>query len=228
MYQGEIRGDSLVLTLVSPHMDQGFPGTLRVTVTYTFSPDNELTIRMEARSDRDTLVNLTGHSYFDLSGGRDPMGQVLRIDSSSFCENDGNTLPTGQILPVAGGPFDFRQEKPVGRDIDVSHIQLDRCGGYDHNYVLGGLGKRMPCAWLSSPETGISMELSTDLPGLQLYSGNGTGGVGKGGKVYPPRAAVCLEPQFFPNAMAVEGFPKPVLPAGAVYDHLISYRFSRG
>ena len=124
LFSGEIDGDKLKLRLTSPHMDQGFPGELRLTVTFTFSPENELTIRYEAVCDRDTVVNLTNHSYFDLSGGRNPMGQLLRLDADRFCEGDENTLPTGRLLEVEGTPFDFREEKPVGRDLHTVTPQL--------------------------------------------------------------------------------------------------------
>ena len=225
MYDAEISGDSLRLRLISPEGDQGFPGTLEVTFIYRFTGEKTMNIQMEAVSDRDTLVNFTGHSYFDLSGGIAPMAQLLRLDADSFCENDENTLPTGTLLSVEHTPFDFRREKPVGRDLSQPSEQLLRCGGYDHNYVLKNGGLLAPCAWLRSEETGIAMELSTDLPGLQLYSGNYTGGRGKQVTQYPDRAGVCLEPQFFPNAMAITGFPKPILRAGETYAHVIQYRF---
>ncbi len=223
MFTGEIHGDLLQLHLISPHGDQGYPGKLTVTVTFSFSPDNVLTIRHQAVTDRATLVNLTSHSYFDLSGGQNPMGQLLRLPAEAFTENDENTLPTGRILPAAGTAFDFSVEKPVGRDIDLPQEQLRRCRGYDHNFVLSPGG----VASLRSRETGIAMTLETDLPGVQLYSGNYVEGVGKGGRIYHPRDGVCLEPQFFPNAMAMDTFQKPILRPGQVYDHRIRYGFSR-
>lgn len=224
MFRGEVDGDFLHLQLVSPHGDQGYPGRLTVTVTFSFSRDNVLIIRHRAVTDQTTLVNMTSHSYFDLSGGQNPMGQRLRLRSDTFAENDENTLPTGRLLPAAGTAFDFTREKPVGRDIDLPEEQLLRCRGYDHSFVLReGLAD---FASLWSPETGIAMEAAADLPGVQLYSGNYVEGVGKGGRIYHPRDGVCLEPQFFPNAMALEGFQKPILRPGEVYDHKIVYRFT--
>ncbi len=217
MFSAEIQEDTLCLRLLSPDGDQGYPGTLRVEVRFSFSPSRVLTICYEARTDRDTVVNLTNHSYFDLSGGRDPMGQLLRLRAERYTENDENTLPTGVISPVAGTPFDFTVEKPLGRDIDAPQLRAYR--GYDHNYVLRGDGE---FALLRSPATGIVMTASTDLPGVQLYTGNWIEEpLGK--RPYGPRAGVCLETQFFPNAMAIDAFEKPILRAGAVYRHSTAY-----
>ena len=226
LFRGEIDGDSLKLHLVSPDMDQGFPGELQLTVTFTFSPENVLSIRYEAVCDKDTVVNLTNHSYFDLSGGRDSMGQILRLDADRFCEGDESTLPTGRLLDVAGTPFDFRTEKPLGRDVDAKNLQLTWCGGYDHNYALNNHGTLQEFAWLRSPATGISMTASTDLPGSQLYSGNYVTGTGKGGRTYKARDAICLESQFFPNALEVKDWEQPILRAGEVFDHTTIYAFS--
>ena len=225
MFTAEILGDQLAMHLRSQDGDRGYPGNLTLTVTFSFSAEHALTIHYLATTDQDTVVNLTNHSYFDLSGGRNPMGQILRIQADRYTENDENTLPTGRILPVRGTAFDFTQEKAVGRDIGAEEEQLLRCRGYDHNYVLDNHGKLQPFAWLRSPETGISMTAETDMPGVQLYSGNYVEGRGKGGRIYGPRDGVCLETQFFPNAMAIDEFKKPILRAGAVYDHTTIYRF---
>ena len=225
LFSGETDGDSLKLRLRSPHMDQGFPGELRLTVTFTFSRENRLTIHYEAVCDRNTVVNLTNHSYFDLSGGRDPMGQLLRLDASRFCESDENTLPTGRLLDVEGTPFDFRQEKPIGRDLRTDTPQLRMCSGYDHNFPLENGGRLRSFALLRSPETGISMTAATDLPGVQLYSGNFVEGAGKGGRSYQAHDGVCLESQYFPNAMAIDGWEKPILRVGEIFDHTTVYAF---
>jgi len=228
LFAGEIDGDSLHLRLTSPHMDQGFPGELRLTVTFRFSPENVLSIHYEAVCDRDTVANFTNHSYFDLSGGRNPMGQLLWLDAEQFCEGDENTLPTGRLLNVEGTPFDFRTAKTVGRDVAQEDPQLKLAGGYDHNYVLGNGGTMKEFARLRSPETGISMTAATDLPGVQVYSGNNIlAEPGKGGRTYRARDAVCLETQFFPNALAVEGWEKPILRAGETFDRTTVYSFSR-
>lgn len=224
MFRAEVRGDTLEMHLTSPDGDQGYPGTLTLTVAFTFSQDNRLTIRYRAESDQDTVVNLTNHSYFDLSGRKDPMGQLLRLRAERYTENDENTLPTGVIAPVQGTPFDFTLEKPIGQDIGQDHVQLQRCRGYDHNFVLEHSGAVQTFAWLRSPDTGITMTAETDMPGVQLYSGNWVEEPA-GKRPYGPRDGVCLETQFFPNAMAVEQFEKPILRAGAVYDHTTVYGF---
>lgn len=221
MFQAQVQGDTLEMHLTSPDGDQGYPGTLTLTVCFTFSQDNALTIHYRAETDRDTVVNLTNHGYFDLSGGKNPMGQCLRLQAQRYTENDPDTLPTGVIAPVAGTPFDFTAEKPLGRDIDQDHVQLRRCRGYDHNFVLEAPGV---FAWLRSPETGITMTAGTDMPGVQLYSANWVEEpLGK--RPYGSRDGVCLETQFFPNAMAVDAFAKPILRSGAVYDHTTVYGF---
>ncbi len=136
---------------------------------FTFTPDLALNIDFSAGSDQDTVVNLTNHCYFDLSGGKNPLGQLLWIDADQFTENDENTLPTGVIADVAGTPFDFRQPKPLVQDITADSQQLRNCSGYDHNFVLKNGGKPKVIARLSSPDTGIILEETTDLPGVQLY-----------------------------------------------------------
>ena len=222
----EILGDTLKMHLVSPHGDQGYPGTLTLTVSVTFSEENALTIRYEAVTDRDTVVNLTNHSYFDLSGGKDSLGQLLTIDADHYTENDENTLPTGAVLSVADTPFDFRTEKTVGRDNQADHPQIARCNGYDHNFVLKNGGALREFALLRSSVTGITMTAATDLPGVQLYGANFVDVTGKNGTHYGPYSGCCLETQFFPNAMAVEHFQKPILRAGETFDHTTVYRFS--
>ena len=224
MFRGEAEGDTLRLFLHSPDGDQGYPGNLELTVSYTFA-HRRLEVRFEAVCDQDTVLNLTNHSYFDLSCGADPMGQLLTLAAERFCENDENTLPTGRLLPVEDTPFDFRQEKPVGRDLAAEDVQLLRCGGYDHNFALDNGGVLTPCAILRSPETGIRMVLSTDLPGVQRYSANSLRGTGKGSRVHGKNGAVCLEPQFFPNALHNPQWEQPVLRAGEKFDRHIVYQF---
>jgi aldose 1-epimerase len=221
-----VAGDALRLHLTSQDGDQGYPGTLQVTVTFQFSEDGTLSIHYLGTTDRDTVVNLTNHSYFDLSAGAAPLAQRLQLTARYYTENDENTLPTGVIAPVAGTPFDFTQEKSLGRDIEEDHPQLLRCRGYDHNFVLENDGTLQPFGTLWSPETGIALEASTDMPGVQLYTGNFVEEPqGKAGRHYVPRDGVCLETQFFPNAMGVRDFQKPILRAGDTYDHRTTYRF---
>ena len=224
MFTPEICGSALDMHLFSPDGDQGYPGNLRLTVRFTFTPDLALNIDFTAVSDQDTVVSLTNHCYFDLSGGQDPLGQLLWIDADQYTENDENTLPTGVIASVAGTPFDFRQPKPVGQDLTAQNRQLRNCNGYDHNFALKNGGRPQIVARLSSPVTGIVMEETTDLPGLQLYSGNFVDAP-NGKRPYGFRSGVCLEGQFFPNAMALEQFQKPILRRNDEYRHVIRYQF---
>ena len=224
-WEAAIEGESLRFSLLSPAGDNGFPGEIKETVRYSLSGATTLRLDFEGECDAATHFAPTNHSYFDLSGGRNPMGQLLRLDADRFCEGDENTLPTGRLLEVEGTPFDFREEKPVGRDLHTVTPQLTMCGGYDHNFVLKNGGRLRTFARLRSPETGIAMRSATDLPGVQLYSGNFVTGTGKGGRAYGANDAVCLESQFFPNALAVEGWDKPILRAGEKFDHTTVYAF---
>ena len=225
MFVAEIHGDTLDMHLFSPDGDQGYPGNLRLTVRYRFADDLRLSIKFLAVCDQDTVVNLTNHCYFDLSGGQAPMEQLLQICAEQYTENDENTLPTGVVASVAGTPFDFRQPQPIGRDLSADCQQLHHCNGYDHNFVLKNGGSMQTAARLYSPVTGIVMEEATDLPGLQLYSGNFIDAP-NGLRPYGFRSGVALEGQFFPNAMAIAAFQKPILPAGQTYRHNITYQFS--
>lgn len=213
----------LVCERFSPDGEEGYPGNLSVRVTFELTEKNALRIRYDADTDRDTLVNLTNHSYFNLDGGGSALRHRLRLYAERFCENDESCLPTGRLLRVEGTPFDFRREKEIGADINEGDIQLRRFGGYDHNYVLSG-----PCAAvLSGAESGICMSVETDLPGVQLYTSNGlTEQRGKGGRIMGPHGAVCLETQLFPNAMNCWGFPSPVLRAGTHLFSETAYIFS--
>ncbi len=207
---------------LSPDGEEGYPGSLQVSATYRLAEDNALHIEYKAVCDRDTLLNLTNHSYFNLAGRGSAMEQSLQIAAELITENDEESIPTGEYLPVEGTAFDFRIPKPVGRDLYSDNPQLAACGGYDHNYVL--CSKK--AAVLSSGETGISMTLETDMPGLQLYTANFLDTApGKNGAMMGAHTAVCLEPQFFPDAVHHKQFPSPVLKAGEEYRREICYRF---
>ena len=221
----ELLPDGVRFRLVSPDGDQGYPGTLTAAVTYRLLPDARLDIAYEARSDRDTLCNLTNHSYFNLDGSVDILGHILSVDADSFTENDENCLPTGRILPAAGTPFDFRSPKAVGRDINAPDPQLQPFGGYDHNFVISGAGYRH-AARLSSPESGIVMDVFTTTPGMQVYTANSLAPCrGMNGAEYGRYSGICLETQFFPNAMACDGFEKPILRAGDVWRQETAFEF---
>ena len=204
-------GNRIVCERISPDGEENYPGNLSVRVTFTLTENNELKITYDADTDADTPVNLTNHSYFNLNGGGTILEHSLRVNGERITANGAGCLPTGVLAPVAGTAFDFRTEKKIGADIDADEEQLKLVGGYDVNYVLSG----EEAAVLYSQETGIEMTVRTDLPGMQLYSGNFlTERKGKGGSVIHRRDGVCFESQLFPNAMNCYGFPSPILHAG--------------
>lgn len=216
MWRMRAEGDSLVCERLSPDGEEGYPGNLRVRVTFTLTEDCALRIQYDADSDRDTPVNLTNHSYFNLDGGGSVLSHRLQINAEQFCENDASCLPTGRLKDVAGTPFDFRAGKEVGADIGADDEQLRFFGGYDHNFVL--CGKR--AAKLLGAKSGIALTVETDLPGMQLYTANSlTTRAGKGGQAMTMHGALCLETQLFPNGMSCWGFPSPILRKG---EHLHS------
>ena len=223
MWRMTAEGETLVCERLSPDGEEGYPGNLNVRVTFTLTKDRALRIRYDADTDRDTPVNLTNHSYFNLNGGGSVLGHRLQINAERFCENDAHCLPTGRLLQVEGTPFDFRAGKEIGADIGADNEQLRRFGGYDHNYVLSG----KTAARLFSAESGIELTVETDLPGMQLYTANSlTEHTGKGGQTMKPHGAVCLETQLFPNAMNCWGFPSPVLRKGEHMHSETTFSFS--
>ncbi|MCH5186494.1 MAG: galactose mutarotase [Oscillospiraceae bacterium] len=229
-YEGESGGEPGVeMILESPDMEEGFPGTLKVKMTYTLTKENSLKIEYRAMSDKDTAVNLTNHSYFNLSGhsSGNIYNQVLQINSGFYTPNNKECMPFGEILTVDGTPFDFREPKPIGRDISADFEQINMFGGYDHNFVIDGRGYRL-AATAFSPDTGITMKMYTDKPAVQLYTTNGTenGRVCKDGTVYEKHQAFCLETQYFPNSMKYSHYPSPILKAGEEYRFTTEYEFS--
>ncbi len=220
---------SLVMTLVSEDMDQGFPGNVTVTMTYTVTKDNSFKIDYKAITDAKTLINLTNHTYFNLSGHSSGAvyDQVLSMNSSFYTPNDKGCVPTGEIVSVMGTPFDFRVPKPIGQDIKADFDQIEWFGGYDHNFVLDGEGFRLG-AVMKSPATGIVMQMYTDAPGVQIYSANmlGSDRVCKDGVVYGNHDGICLETQKFPNATTHKHFPQTVVRPGEVYHTVTEYKFS--
>ena len=219
------------LSKLFPDMGQGFPGNLDVTVTYTLTQDNELLLEYFATCDQDTVINLTNHSYFNLNGHNsgDILGHVLTIDADAFTPTNDALIPTGEIRDVTGTPMDFRKPFKIGDRINDDYEPLKQAGGYDHNYVLnlaedGVIGK---VAEVYAPESGIKMEVFTDLPGMQLYTGNfinhKTGG--KDGATYEKRDGVCFESQFFPDACNNPKFRTSIFKAGEEYDYATIFKF---
>ncbi len=221
---------ALLLAAKSYDGEEGFPGELDVIVTYTLTKDNGLKIHYTAAANKDTVVNLTNHSYFNLNGhdsGKNIDNLKLCINSMFYTPNNSECMPNGEIRSVLGTAFDFTTEKYVGQDInDTSEKQLEMFGGYDHNFILSGTGMRKAGS-LWCEENGINMDFYTDMPGIQLYTGNciDEKRVCKDGAVYKKHGALCLETQFFPNAFMYNHFPSTVLKKGDKYDHVTEYRF---
>lgn len=231
VYKGSIANGSLVLRGTSPDGDDGFPGKVDVTVTYTLSDDGALSMDYQAVTDAPTLVNLTNHSYFNLEGqSADSMlEQTLWLNASGFTEGNAETCPTGRILPVAGTPMDFTTAKPIGRDMGADYDQLKMCRGYDHNFVLDKAADEPALAARAhSEKTGITMEVYTTQPGLQLYTGNFLANdvrPGKTGGMYGQYQGFCLETQHFPCAPSHPHFPSVELRPGELYHETTVYQF---
>ncbi|MBR4720528.1 MAG: galactose mutarotase [Clostridia bacterium] len=221
---------SLVLKTTSKDGEEGFPANVSVKVTYTVTSDNALRIHYEGESDGDTILNLTNHSYFNLNGhtSGDIKEHTLWLDSNFYTPMTENTVPDGRILSVFGTVFDFTVPKKIGQDIDKDDKQLKFGNGYDHNFAINGRGMRK-FAVLTGDKTGIKMEAYTDLPAVQLYTGNWVGNTpdGKDGAVYKERQGVCLETQVFPNFTKFSHFPDGFLKKGQKYDTVTEYKFSK-
>lgn len=232
VYQAEQPNDStLILTLEDADGNNGFPGTVNAKVTFTLSSDNALALDYEATTDKPTIINLTNHSYFNLSGDatKPITGETLWIDSDCFTPVDSTFMTTGSIDTVAGTPFDFREAKTIGTDITADNEQIKNGNGYDHNWVLNTAGDASrPAIRLSDADSGIVMEVLTNEPGVQVYTGNFLDGTvtGKKGIVYNQRAAICLETQHYPDSPNKPQWPSVVLRPGETYNSHCVYKFS--
>lgn len=224
-----VTDSSIALQYISPDGDAGFPGTLQATVTYTVTAANGLEIAYHAVTDKATVVNLTNHAYFNLNGEGDStaLDHLLTIRADGYTAVDENLIPTGEITPVDGTPFDFRTPMPIGARIDTPDTQLVLGQGYDHNFVLKKEEGLQLVATVESPKTGIVMDVLTEEPGLQFYSGNFMNNVqgGKEGKTYLHRSALCLETQHFPDSPNHPDFPSTVLEPGMEYTTKTVYQF---
>lgn len=220
----------LVLNLDSPDGDNGFPGNVSATVKYTLASDNELKIEYAAVTDKPTVVNMTNHSYFNLSGdgGKDVLNDILWVNADYFTPVDSTFMTSGEIISVKGTPFDFTTPKPIGRDVYSDDTQLHNANGYDHNWVLNTKGDITQCAVrLRNPDNGITLEVYTDEPGIQIYSGNFLDGslVGKHSTAYPCRGAICLETQHYPDSPNKPQWPSTILRPGETYRSTCIYKF---
>lgn len=231
----ELTDQRIELFYLSADGEEGFPGNLSVTVTYTLTDDNALDIRYKATTDKPTILNLTNHSYFNLSGQGDPCigDHLLQLNADSYLPTDSTAIPYGEAQPVKGTPFDFTEPHAIGDRIDDDFEQLHFGKGYDHNYLLNkknSEGEYARAGDCLSPKTGIKMEIYTTEPGMQLYTGNWMTGnfSGKLGKRYPARSAVCFETQHYPDSINHPDYPSVVLKPGETFESRTTYRFVIG
>lgn len=242
---GGVKGFDKVLWTSEPHRgpdltarlryrsadgEEGYPGNLDVAVEYTLTQQDELEIRYTATTDRATVVNLSNHSYFNLAGTGDVLSHQMQIHADRFTPVSSTLIPTGELAPVAGTPFDFRRPEAIGSRIDADDEQIRFGGGYDHNYVLNTVGapsQPAVAARVVDPSSGRTLEVRTSEPGVQFYTGNFLDGsvVGKGGVAYARRSGFCLETQHFPDSPNQPSFPSTVLRPGERYESTTVYAF---
>ncbi len=222
-------GIGLELEYLSKDGEEGYPGNLRARVVYILTENNEIRIEYFSATDKDTVVNLTNHSYFNLAGDGNVLGHELLLDADQFTPVRKGLIPTGELRSVCDTPMDFTRSSAIGARIDQSYEQLELAGGYDHNFILRRNGKGLArAAKIYEPVTGRVLEVLTTQPGMQFYSGNLLDGsiVGKGGRVYGKHAGCCFETQHFPDSPNQPSFPTTLLKRAQRYEHTTVFRFS--
>lgn len=222
-----IKDNKVIFSRISPDGEEGYPGNLKISVTYSWSEDNELSILYEATSDADTILSLTNHAYFNLNGpdSGTVLDHELRVDADSMINISKTSIPLGGIAPVDGTPFDFRHFKEIGQEIHSDHPQLAISGTYDHCLIINGLGLR-EAAVLQSNRSGIRMTCFTDQPGIQIYVPDSPlQQTGKNHLAYPAFSSVCLETEHFPDAIHHPEYPSVVLKTGETYKSKTIYHF---
>jgi aldose 1-epimerase len=225
---GTASAPTLELRYLSKDGEEGYPGNLHVNAVYSLTADNGLRLDLTATTDKSTILNLTQHSYFNLAGKGDVLGHQVQIEADRFTPVDSSLIPTGELRPVAGTPFDFRLATAIGLRIEQDDEQLLLGHGYDHNFILNHpMGRLDVVARVSEPVSGRVLEVLTTQPGVQLYTGNSLDGKikGKGGQVYHKRSGFCLEAQHFPDSPNQPKFPSVMLKPGEVYRHTVIFRF---
>ena len=226
IWSAEVIGENLKLTVESPDGEGGYPGNLKATVIYTLTEENALEISYSATSDADTLCNMTNHSYFNLDGGGDILSQKIQIFADSYTWANAESVPDGRILPVENTPMDLREVHKIGEHIDDDFDELNFGHGYDHNFCVGKLGEMKKVAFAESSDGKIKLEVFTTMPGLQFYAGNWLSGnpAGKNGAAILNRTGFALESQFYPNAINLKNFDKPILKAGETFKSKTIYK----
>lgn len=224
VWDAEIKGDAVKMSLISEDGDEGYPGTLQVELVYSLNKDGELRLDYTAVTDRKTVINLTNHSYFNLAGSGTVRNHVIRINADTYAVVNENMIPTGELRPVAGTAMDLRIPTPIRRNIDAVEGL-----GYDHNYCINrsAEGELTLAAQVTEPASGRKLECWTTEPGLQFYTGNFLNGVrGKGGVYFNKQEGFCLESQHYPDSPNQPGFPNTVLEPGQTYSQTCIYKFA--
>lgn len=228
VWDAKIEEDAIIFTTTAADMEEGYPGNMELTITYTLSDENGFVLDYKATTDKNTVINLTNHSYFNLSGNPDAsvVKEYIQINADYITETDAGSIPVGTLMPVEGTPFDLRTLTKIGDGIDSDHQQIVWGGGYDHNFVLGKDKQMKLAAVVEDKESGRRMTVYTDQPGVQFYTANFLTGVdGKAGAKNNYRCGLCLETQNYPDAPNHALFPSCILRPGDVYHYTTEYRF---